>query len=205
MDKVEGQLPLCQGVIWNGAPVMDAEFGCTQNVATIQTAWQGKEEQTHVIGLTILLVWIMLTTTDLKIEVPISGKTCPFPGSLPHGSWTCEMQEIPIQGTSFLDEAAQSYPGKLNWKGSQAHLIWYIFSPSMPAGVWGWLCCPANTSNHLCQRRICKRVSLSPDNFSFFPNFTHFTLQMVPFSLMFLFALGLDIFQVLFFFIVCCV
>ena len=126
MDKVEGQLPLCQGVIWNGAPVMDAEFGCTQNVATIQTAWRGKEEQTHVIGLTILLVWIMLTTTDLKIEVPISGKTCPFPGSLPHGSWTCEMQEIPILGTSFLDEGAQSYQGKLNWKESQPHPIWYI-------------------------------------------------------------------------------
>ena len=40
-----------------------------------------------------------------------SGKTCPFPGSLPHGNWTCEMQEIPIYGTSFLDEDAQSYPG----------------------------------------------------------------------------------------------
>ena len=40
-----------------------------------------------------------------------SGKTCPLPGSLPHGSWTCEMQEIPIQDTSFLDKDAQSYPG----------------------------------------------------------------------------------------------
>ena len=44
--------------------------------------------------------------------IHFSGKTCPFPGSLPHGNWTCEMQEIPIQGTSFLDEDAQSYPGK---------------------------------------------------------------------------------------------
>ena len=42
-----------------------------------------------------------------------SGKTCPHPGSLPHGNWTCETQEIPIHGTSFLEEDAQSYPGEL--------------------------------------------------------------------------------------------
>ena len=27
----------------------------------------------------------------------LTGKKCPFPGSLPHGSWTCETQEVPIQ------------------------------------------------------------------------------------------------------------
>ena len=45
-----------------------------------------------------------------------SGQTCPYPGSLPHGNWTCEMQEIPILGTSFLDEEAQSYPGELGYQ-----------------------------------------------------------------------------------------
>ena len=52
--------------------------------------------------------WIISTRWCLK---KISGTACPLPGSLPHGSWTCEMQEIPIQGTSFLDEDAQSYSG----------------------------------------------------------------------------------------------
>ena len=52
--------------------------------------------------------WIISTRWYLK---KISGTACPLPGSLPHGSWTCEMQEIPIQGTSFLDEDAQSYSG----------------------------------------------------------------------------------------------
>ena len=47
----------------------------------------------------------------LRLKTKISGKTCPFPGSLPHGNWSCEMQEIPIRGTSFLDEEAQIYPG----------------------------------------------------------------------------------------------
>ena len=49
---------------------------------------------------------------SLQIAAKISGQRCPFPGRLPHGSWSCEMQEIPIQGTSFLDEDVQSYPGK---------------------------------------------------------------------------------------------
>ena len=69
--------------------------------------WKGRKEA---------CAWLNYLTgieqqTHEKINVNISGKTCPFPGSLPHGNWTCEMQEIPIQGTSFLDEDAQSYPG----------------------------------------------------------------------------------------------
>ena len=74
----------------------------------------------------------------------ISGKTCPFPGSLPYGKWTCEMQEIPIQGTSFLDEEAQSYPGELGYQQriyqvfifsslESSNAIKSISSPSMPA------------------------------------------------------------------------
>ena len=35
-----------------------------------------------------------------------------------------------------------------------------ISSPAMSAGVWGRLCCPENTSYHMCQWRIWKRVSL---------------------------------------------
>ena len=54
---------------------------------------------------------------QLWAEKYVSGKTCPLPGSLPHGYWTCEMQEIPIDGTSLLDEDAQSYPGK-RWLNS---------------------------------------------------------------------------------------
>ena len=72
----------------------------------------------------------------------ISGKTCPFPGSLPHGNWTCEMQEIPIQGTSFLDAEAQSHPGELGYQNFSSlesrsskliDLIKSISSSSMPA------------------------------------------------------------------------
>ena len=40
----------------------------------------------------------------------LTGKKCPLPGSLPHGSWTCEVQEVPIHGATFLDEGAQTYP-----------------------------------------------------------------------------------------------
>ena len=79
---------------------------------------------------------------DLQMKTLISGKTCPFPGSLPHGNWTCEMQEIPIQGTSFLDEEAQSYQGEVGYQhfsslesriSKLSDLIKSISSPSMPA------------------------------------------------------------------------
>ena len=40
------------------------------------------------------------------------GTSCPLPGSLPNGRWTCETSTIPILGTSFLDAHVQSYPGE---------------------------------------------------------------------------------------------
>ena len=52
-------------------------------------------------------------SSQLRADNIFSGKTCPFPGRLPHGNWTCEMQDIPIHSNSFLDEDGQSYPGKL--------------------------------------------------------------------------------------------
>ena len=54
-------------------------------------------------------LWSLQQLNKFKLSFP--GKTCPFPGSLPHGNWTCEMQEIPILGTSFLEEDARSFPG----------------------------------------------------------------------------------------------
>ena len=50
------------------------------------------------------------------MKTKLSGTSCPFPGSLPHGNWTCKMQEIQIRGTSFLDENAQSYRGKFGYQ-----------------------------------------------------------------------------------------
>ena len=77
----------------------------------------------------------------------------------------CEMQEIPIIGTSFLEEDAQSYPGTIfqnnlnKFLKNPIILMTLFFSSSMPTRVWTWLCCPANACYHLRQWRICKRVS----------------------------------------------
>ena len=69
------------------------------------------------------------------MKTKISGKTCPFPGSLPHGNWNCEMQEIPIHGTSFLDEDAQSYRGeefaKFSYCLSRNLVIWWNLFPAL--------------------------------------------------------------------------
>ena len=42
----------------------------------------------------------------------ISGNSCPQPGSIPHGNWSCQMQEIPIPDATFLDGDANTYPGE---------------------------------------------------------------------------------------------
>ena len=54
-----------------------------------------------------------ISETSLSQDLnDFTGKTCPLPGRLPHGDWTCEMQEIPIHGISSLVGDAQTYPGK---------------------------------------------------------------------------------------------
>ena len=42
----------------------------------------------------------------------ISGNSCPKPGSIPNGIWSCQMQEIPIPDATFLDGDANTFPGK---------------------------------------------------------------------------------------------
>ena len=44
-------------------------------------------------------------------DIKILGKTCPLPKNLPYGAWHCEMLEIPVQGISFLNNDAQTFPG----------------------------------------------------------------------------------------------
>ena len=60
-------------------------------------------------------------------------------------------------------------------------LMTLIFSTSMSAGVRAWLCCPADTSYHLCQWGICKRVSLLFNSWFSYPHigltFTFWELQ----------------------------
>ena len=41
-----------------------------------------------------------------------SGTSCPKPGSIPHGDWSCQMQEIPIPDANFLDGDTNTYPGE---------------------------------------------------------------------------------------------
>ena len=57
-------------------------------------------------------------------KAKLSGNSCPPPGSVPHGNWTCKEQETPIIGTSFLDEDPQTYLGKTDKEFTQSiHLL----------------------------------------------------------------------------------
>ena len=68
------------------------------------------------------------------LSVLISGKTCPYPSSLPFGSWTCELQDVPVRGTSFLDNDAPLYPSEYGLYCLSANSIlhcYYITFPSL--------------------------------------------------------------------------
>ena len=100
----------CPRLLSNGVPP-NAMSGDIKAAATTQTAEKKVKVTRRLVG--------GLTTSQVNgncfplADNNYSGKTCPHPGSLPHGNWTCETQEIPIHGTSFLEEDAQSYPGEL--------------------------------------------------------------------------------------------
>ena len=44
-------------------------------------------------------------------EKSFAGKSCPRPGTVPHGQWVCRTRDEPILGTTFLDGEAQTYTG----------------------------------------------------------------------------------------------
>ena len=109
------QLQQSPQALSNGAHP-DATYGGIKDAVTIPSAEKEVPvTEEHVDGLTTSQVHHDDLLSSCELTKKISGKTCPFPGSLPHGSWTCEMQEIPIHGISFLDEDAQSYPGELGY------------------------------------------------------------------------------------------
>ena len=60
---------------------------------------------------------------------PSSGKSCPRPGEVPHGRWTCEVEDTPIVGTSFLDGEAQTYPGsEIDICAKKLHFCFQLFN-----------------------------------------------------------------------------
>ena len=40
------------------------------------------------------------------------GNSCPKPGSIPNGKWSCQTQELALPDTTFLDGSANTYPSK---------------------------------------------------------------------------------------------
>ena len=69
------------------------------------------------------------------MNTKLSGNSCPLPGSVPHGNWTCKMQETQISGTSFLDdEEVQSYMGKFGFKNTT--YVATIWTSHIPIGMW---------------------------------------------------------------------
>ena len=41
----------------------------------------------------------------------LAGNSCPRPGDIPHGQWSCEEQQIPIPETANIGGELETYPG----------------------------------------------------------------------------------------------
>ena len=62
------------------------------------------------------------------LKIYISGNSCPQPGNIPHGNWSCQMQEIPIPDATFLDGDANTYPGEWSKASSKFTFKWHFLS-----------------------------------------------------------------------------
>ena len=54
----------------------------------------------------------MWTVPQLYSNNNFPGNSCPKPGSIPHGNWSCQMQELPIPDVTILDGGANTFPGE---------------------------------------------------------------------------------------------
>ena len=75
-----------------------------------------------------MITFVGLRTRTINL-LPSSGKSCPRPGEVPHGRWTCEVEDTPIVGTSFLDGEAQTYPGsEFDICAKKLHFYFQLFN-----------------------------------------------------------------------------
>ena len=52
--------------------------------------------------------------SNLLFGPNLSGHSCPKPGRIPNGNWSCQMQDLLIPDGTLLDSDANTYPGKVN-------------------------------------------------------------------------------------------
>ena len=111
---------------------------------------QGQEEALLLLSPKVLrnetkvLQWHKLLLRYSDRPLPISsiniltlGNSCPKPGSIPNGQWSCQTQELPIPDATFLDGDANTYPGR---KEEVLNLNNCFLSSPVPIRLPPWLC-----------------------------------------------------------------
>ena len=102
---------------------LDVGFTTTKPAAFIQFVRRGNRGS--AAGWTTSQVE---TLSVLYSLCNISGNSCPQPGNIPHGSWSCQMQEIPIPDATFLDGDGNTYPGEWSKASSKFTFKWHFLS-----------------------------------------------------------------------------
>ena len=67
--------------------------------------------------------WLQYHTGRSNVEIQrislhdlLAGHSCPRPGDIQHGHWSCEEQQIPIPETANFGGELKTYPGTKNYK-----------------------------------------------------------------------------------------
>ena len=70
--------------------------------------WQRKKCSSYVkyfVGRSIVEI------QRISLHDLLAGNSCPRPGDIPHGQWSCEEQQIPIPETANIGGELETYPG----------------------------------------------------------------------------------------------
>ena len=57
--------------------------------------------------------WVSCLIFNIPLLFRIAGSSCPRPGHIVHGEWTCEKQQVPIPDTVDLSGDLATYPGAI--------------------------------------------------------------------------------------------
>ena len=91
------------------AQEMDVEWVDGQNSAAfILNASENDNKSVHSCDTS----WVSCKSLNIpQSKHCIAGSSCPRPGHIVHGEWTCEKQQVPIPDTVDLSGNLETYPG----------------------------------------------------------------------------------------------
>ena len=96
-------------LLFHIAQQMDVQLGDSQSsAASIPNVREDDNRSVHSCDTS----WVSCKSLNIpQSKHCIAGSSCPRPGHIVHGEWTCEKQQVPIPDTVDLSGNLETYPG----------------------------------------------------------------------------------------------